>query len=68
MYIPIKNKNQINVKNKSYLFVDSEDFKLKLKTLNNLIVYNSEEIVLEIPDDQENNGSSSGSSSGSENV
>lgn len=72
MYIPIKNKNQINVKNKSYLFVDSEDFKLKLKTLNNLIVYNSEEIILETPDDQENNSSSSGSaggsSGGSENV
>lgn len=68
MYIPIKNKNQVNVKNKSYLFVDSEDFKLKLKTLNNLIVYNSEEIILEIPDDQENNSSSSGSSGGSENV
>lgn len=61
MYIPIKNKSQIKVKDKGILFVDNEDFKLKLKTLNNLIVYNSEEIILEIPDDQENNSSSSGS-------
>ena len=59
MHIPIKNKT--DVKDVDALFVDKNDFKLKVKKSNNLIVYSCEELNLEIPDDPENGGSSSGS-------